>query len=190
MSIEDIKTKRGSFLVFIMNIRHENILLRAIEITDLVILHQMANDESIEQMLGGWSFPVSFERQKNWYDSLKNETNILRCIIDVDDLGVAGTVILSDIDWKNRNAQIHIKIVNDEKFRRKGLGQKAISAMVRYAFHELNLHCVFANILEGNLPSQNMFNKCGFILEGRQKHRVFKSGMYKDMLIMSIFNEE
>jgi len=169
-----------------MNIRYENILLRAVEMTDLTILHQMINDESIEQMLGGWSFPISFEKQKNWFESLKNETNVLRCMIDVDDWGVAGTVILSDIDWKNRNAQIHIKIVNDEKFRQKGFGQKAVSAMVQYAFRELNLHCIYAVILEKNLPSQNMFKKCGFIPEGRQRHRIFKSGIYQDLLIMSI----
>jgi len=172
-----------------MNIKYENILLRAIEIFDLALLHQMVNDESMEQMLGGWSFPVSLEHQKNWYESLMNEKNVLRCMIDVDHVGVAGTVILSDIDWKNRNAKIHIKILDVEKFRRKGIGYKSINAIVRYAFQELNLHCIYAIILEDNIPSQKMFTKCRFELEGRQKQRIFKSGMYKDIVVMSIINE-
>jgi RimJ/RimL family protein N-acetyltransferase len=169
-----------------MNILFENITLRAIEYDDLPLLHQMINDRQIEQMTGGWSFPVSLEQQKQWYDSLKNERHIVRCIIDVDGLGSVGTVVLSDIDWKNRNAQIHIKIVNDSKFRQKGIGKKSIHALTQYAFMELNLHCVYAEILEDNLPSRRMFESCCYQFEGMQKDRIYKNGKYHNVVTMSI----
>ena len=173
-----------------MNIHFDNITLRAIEFDDLVVLHRMINDETIESMTGGWSFPVSFEQQKCWYEAIQNEKNSLRCAIDVNETGMAGVVMLTDLDWKNRNAEIHIKVVNDEKFRRKGIAHKAINAMVQYAFTEMNMHCIYSRILAHNIPSINMVEKCGFTKEGIQKQRVFKKGGYKDVFVLSIINPE
>ena len=171
-----------------MNIKYENVLIRAIEAEDIPILFHMINDGQIESMTGGWSFPVSMEQQKQWYQSIQSEKNTLRCTIDVNDLGVAGMVSFSDIDWKNRNTQIHVKILNDEKFRRKGIACLAITGMVRYAFSELNMHLVYCTILQSNLPSLKLFEKCGFAKDGQLRERVFKNGKYHDTITMSIIN--
>ena len=90
-----------------MNIKGKRIVLRAIEPRDNEMLWKIINDEENEYMLGGWSFPISWQRQEDWITSLREEENILRCTIDHQGSAV-GVVMLTGIDYKNGNAEVHI----------------------------------------------------------------------------------
>lgn len=169
-----------------MNIYGEKVILRAVGIEDTDMLLTLINDPDTERMLGGNSFPVSKEAQQKWISGLADEKNILRCIIsDRKSLEPGlGTIILSDIDMKNGNAQIHIKMA-EERGRHKGYGTDALQTIVKYAFNEMRLNCVYAEILEYNIPSQKLFEKCGFYKEGIMRSRVYKDGSYVDVLLYS-----
>lgn len=170
-----------------MNIIGERVVLLAIRMKDASLLLNLINDPETEQMLGGSSFPVSMEAQKNWIVNQAAEKNVLRCIItekDGDDDGL-GTIVLNDIDEKNGTAQIHIKL-DKHIGRNKGFGTDAIKSIVSYAFQEMRLNCIYAEILEDNIPSQRLFTKCGFKKEGELRARVFKNGKYKALFSYSI----
>ncbi|MED4694895.1 GNAT family N-acetyltransferase [Peribacillus frigoritolerans] len=171
-----------------MNVIGEKVLLRAIEISDKEVLLEIINDSHTEYALGGWSFPVSSLNQEEWIKDQKPNADILRCmIIDKKDNKTLGTVILSDIDYKNGNAEIHIKLLRG--VRGNGYGFDTINTIVKYTFNELRLHCVYAHINGYNIPSQKLFEKCGFKKEGLLKSRIFKKGEYHDVIILSIINE-
>ena len=174
-----------------MNIIGEKTILRAITMSDAPFLNTLINDPETEKMLGGHSFPVSMEAQEKWIAEQMGKTNILRCVI-ADKRNQSeglGTVILSDIDTTNGVAQIHIKM-DVEKGRGKGYGTDAVRSMVRYAFDTLRLHCVYAEILEYNIPSQKLFQKCGFTKDGVLRARAYKNGKYVDVFSYSILSEE
>ena len=67
-----------------MFIKGEKVLLRAVELEDADLLQQMINDEEVEQMMWGYSFPVSRHQQLKWIENLSNEKSVFRAIIDVD----------------------------------------------------------------------------------------------------------
>lgn len=164
-----------------MNILGERVLLRAIEKEDNALLLRLINDPATERMLGGSSFPVSSEAQASWTERQKNVPNTLRCIValhDQPEIGL-GTVILSDIDQKNGTAQIHLKL--DEPARGKGYGTDAVHTLTAYAFNELRLQCLYANIISYNTASERLFKKCGYRLDGVLRSRVFKNGVYADL---------
>ena len=134
-----------------MFIKGEKVLLRAVETSDAGILRQMMNDEEVERMMWGYSFPVSEHQQVKWIENITNEKNVFRAIIDVDGSAV-GTIILSDIDMRNGNAEIHIKLANSCD-RGKGYGTDAVSALVAYSFNVLRLKCIYCRINErSNCP--------------------------------------
>lgn len=163
-----------------MNIVGERIILRAIEEQDNEILLELINDPKTERMIGGYSYPISYKHQKDWFQSL-NEKNVLRCMItdkNQPDISI-GTVILSDIDMKNGTAEIHIKLTRN--VRGKGYGTDAVNTMIKYAFDELRLNCIYSIIMEYNTASLKLFEKCGFQLEGRLRSRVYKNGHYADV---------
>ncbi len=172
-----------------MNIFGEKVILRALRPCDANLLLGMINDPDTEKMLGGSSFPVSLEGQEKWIDGQIGRNNTLRCIIvlpDEEDVGL-GTVILSNIDTKNGVAQVHIKL-DKEKGRGHGYGSDALRAIVKYAFDEMRLNCIYADVLSYNIPSQRLFQKCGFERDGILRSRVYKSGQYHDVYSYSILN--
>ncbi|MDF2540697.1 MAG: N-acetyltransferase [Herbinix sp.] len=165
------------------------IVLRAIEPADAKLLQNMINNETIEYMLGGWSFPVSSYGQTEWMRSLRQDDHTLRCMIEEIERNITvGTVILSDIDYKNGTAQLHIKL--SPEYQGKGYGTDTIRTITAYAMDELRLQCIYAMINEFNTPSIRLFEKCDFQREGVLKRRVYKKGTYHDVFIYSILRED
>lgn len=172
-----------------MNIVGEKIVLRAIEPADNLMLLKLINDPETEAMLGGKSWPVSEYEQQKWFERAGTSKEIFRCIISEKvSKNAVGTLILSDIDYINGVAQIHIKM--DKCIGRgKGYGSDAVNVAVKYAFNEMRLNCIYAEILECNDISVKLFEKCGFQKEGLLRARVYKSGKHLNVLSYSKVKE-
>lgn len=173
-----------------MNIQGKNVVLRAISMKDANLLMELINDAETEKMLGGSSFPVSLEGQEKWISAQTVRIDVLRCIVALkeNEEGI-GTVILSDIDTKNGVAQVHIKM-DKQRGRGKGYGSDALNTIVNYAFGEMRLNCIYADVLEYNTVSQKLFEKCGFHRDGVLRSRVFKGGRYINVVSYSRLKED
>lgn len=173
-----------------MLIYGEKIVLRAVEKADNTMLLSLINDPDTEMMLGGSSWPVSESDQLKWFEHQEHSRDVLRCIVALQNDGRAlGTIILSDIDQKNATGHIHIKMLKDGG-RGRGYGTDAVKTMVRYAFEELRLNCIYANILAYNDASIKLFERCGFKKDGVLRQHVYKKGKFVDMLAYSILITE
>lgn len=166
-----------------------DIVLRAIEKEDNAVLKKLINDAETESGVGGWSFPVSELKQKQWFESisLDNSTSQFRFAVELNGSCV-GMIGLHKIDYKNSTAEVDIKLLNS--IRGQGIGTRAMEMLVKYAFNELNLHCLIANILENNLGSKRMHEKVGFRVEGLLRNRIYKGGKYLGQYSCSITREE
>lgn len=168
-----------------MIIYGDKVLLRAVEEADNQLLLSLINDPDTEMMLGGSSWPVSEAEQLKWFEHQERSRDVLRCIVALKENGKAiGTIILSDIDQKNATGHIHIKMSKDGG-RGKGYGTDAVNTMVQYAFEELRLNCIYANILSYNEASIKLFERCGFKRDGVLRQRVYKKGKFIDLLAYS-----
>jgi len=72
----------------------------------------------------------------------------------------------------------------------KGFGSDALNTITKYAFSELRLNCIYAEVLSYNSISQRTFEKCGFHKDGLLRSRVYKNGEYIDVLSYSILKDE
>lgn len=165
-----------------MNLFGEKILLRAVEMEDAELLRTMINDGDTEYLLGGWSFPVSQTAQRQWMERTAARDDQFRAMIEADGKTV-GMVMLTDLDYKNGTAQIHIKLCPD--YRGQGYGTDAVRTVTDFAFRELRLHCLYAQISQHNTASQKLFEKCGYQQEGVLRDRLFKRGAYVSVLVFS-----
>ncbi|MBH1939406.1 GNAT family N-acetyltransferase [Mobilitalea sibirica] len=164
------------------------VYLRAIELSDKEILKGFMNDSEIEYCLGGWSFPISDYHQEEWIMSLKPSEHTLRCmIVEKEEEITIGTVVLTNIDYKNGTAEIHIKIKKD--FCGKGYGTDTVKTLTAYAFQELRLQCIYAFINAYNRASQKLFERMGFLREGVLRNRIYKKGSYHDLYVYSILSK-
>lgn len=171
-----------------MFIKGKKVLLRAVELEDADVLQQMINDEQIERMMGGYSFPVARHQQIKWIENLSNEKSVFRAMIDVGGTAI-GTIILSDIDMRNGTAELHIKLAEACE-RGKGYGTDAVTALLAYSFDELRLNCIYCRVKEDNIASQKMFEKCGFTKDGCLRSRGYRNGRYYDFYEYSVLKSE
>jgi len=88
-----------------------------------------------------------------------------------------GTVLLRNLDFKNRNAELAILIGEPEK-RGRGLGGEVLSALLGYAFGELGLHRVYLRVLAYNEPAIRLYQRRGFKEEGRLRAQVWREGTW------------
>lgn len=169
-----------------MNIVGEKIVLRAIEEKDRDMFLELINDSETEKMIGGKSLPVSSFEQEQWIKNQINDNSNIRFVITKkgDDEGI-GTIILSDVDYINGTAQVHIKLTK-QNGRGQGYGTDALKAIVSYAFYELRLNCIYSEVLSYNSISQKLFEKCNFKRDGVLRSRIFKNNEYLDVIAYSL----
>ncbi|NQD38057.1 GNAT family N-acetyltransferase [Permianibacter sp. IMCC34836] len=173
-----------------MNIHGKKVLIRAIEETDLELLHRWANDPAIWYQLGGWHFPSNRHEQQKWFESLSSNSTQQRFAITTEEHGLIGTTNLVDIDWKNNHA-FHGMMLGDKDIRGKGYGIDSIMAIMRYAFEELHLARLDGSMIEYNQISLNIYlNRCGWIVEGRQRNWYYRQDRYWDRILVGITRED
>jgi diamine N-acetyltransferase len=61
--------------------------------------------------------------------------------------------------------------------------------MIQYAFHNLNLHQLYANIATDNLASLALFTKFGFQEIGLKKDWTLVNGTFKDEALFQLLNQ-
>lgn len=171
-----------------MNIKGEKVVLRGIEPEDLEAIRQMTNDTEQEYLIGGWSLPTTKKHQEDWYLRILGDKQNNRFAIELDGVFV-GLVNLTDIDWKNRCAETSIRLTKEAP-RHEGIATDALTTLIRYAFKELNLHRVYATILENNIISQKLHEKCGYQIEGVEREAVYKNGTYHNRYLMALLKKD
>ena len=173
-----------------VNLKGQNIYLRALEPKDLDFLYRLENDTSIWEISGTLK-PYSKKMLQlyldNAYRDIYEVKQLRLCICDMEDRCI-GLIDLFDFDPKNRRAGMGIIIANPEN-RGKGLGAEAISLVCDYAFSTLDLHQIYANILEDNDKSIKLFQKMGFKKIGVKKEWIRTSTGFKNEVLFQKINE-
>jgi RimJ/RimL family protein N-acetyltransferase len=99
-------------------------------------------------------------------------------------------LILSDIDWKNRSANLGVKINVAERNRLPGDTKNAEYAVLKYAFEELGLNRIEAPILDYNVFSKKLATSMGFVKEGVCRSKLFKKNDWHDVEIYGLLKSE
>ena len=169
-----------------MNIKGENILLRAIEEDDLKSLHKWSNDQETQYWLGGWHLPSSEIVMQDWLKRITKDNNNVRFAIDHNELGFVGTANLVEINWKDRNAT-HGILLGEKEIRGKGIGVDVVTTIMKYAFEELGLQRLDTTIIEYNSASIKLYiEKCGWKKEGVRRNWYFRKNKFWDKLIVCL----
>ncbi len=177
---------------FILNIQYGCALLRAIEREDMKLLKYLMNAPEVERLTVGWNMPVSSYQQELWMKNYSNSSDCdcMRWMIEIENGTVLGMVILSAIDWKNRSAEIGIKINPNERNRIYGDVKDAYYAVLLYAFDELNLHRINSITLNSNVFSLKLSRGMGFVDEGVKRECIYKNGQWNDLIIGGLLQQE
>ena len=173
-----------------LDLTGKSIFLRALEPEDLEFLYRLENDPEVWE-ISGTQKPYSKSTLKKY---LKNahldiyEIKQLRlCICKIKGGELIGLIDLFDFDPKNRRAGVGL-VIAEKANRNQGLGRDALSVLCDYAFGHLNLHQLYANILEDNLPSIHLFKQEGFKLVGSKEDWIRTGNGFKNEVLFQKIN--
>ena len=122
---------------------HENIYLRALALDDLDRLLTWHNDPALYSTLGGHFRYVSRETEVEWLRRRlegRDEVNLAICLSEPPEH--IGNIYLRNINWLDRNAELHTFIAQQEH-RGKGYGSKAVHLITGHAFKDLGLMRIY-----------------------------------------------
>jgi [ribosomal protein S5]-alanine N-acetyltransferase len=102
---------------------------------------------------------------------------------------IIGTTVLSNV-VRGPFLSCFLGYRIDEKENGNGYATEAIKKVVEYAFNELNLHRIEANIMPRNIASIKVVEKLGFTCEGISKKYLQINGVWEDHMHYVILNEK
>ena len=147
--------------------------------------YQWFNDSEVTRLQNKKIFPNSRDRQRAYFEQLKkSESDVVLAIVDTASGQHVGNVGLHRIDWVHRSAELGI-VIGEKAFWGKGYGRQAWAMITNYGFETLNLHRIYAWVLEGNDSSAKCAEASGFNRVGTVPDAFFKNGKY---LSSSIYN--
>lgn len=171
-------------------LKQNNLLFRRPTLDDAAVLFELKNNEKASFLLGGVFRGYSLDDIRNWINFHNaNPDEILLVVEDTEAGRIIGHVGLYKIDRTAKKTEYGILIADDSS-RGKGYGTICTKTMMEYAFKDLGMNKVTAEVLCENAPSIAMFKKCGFSIDGRLRDDVYKNGRYYDVLAMSILANE
>lgn len=146
-------------------IKGQKIVLRASEPTDIDIMYQWENDVRSWHVTNTY-IPYSRSTLQKYLESVQDifSDKQLRLVIMQNNVPV-GMIDLFDYEPFHQRAGIGI-LIADEINRNSGLAFDAIETLKQYCKKQLGIRILFCNILENNIPSLRLFEKCGFKLCG------------------------
>ncbi len=100
-----------------------------------------------------------------------------------------GFVALHSLEWNNGAAALSIGIGAAGQ-RGKGYGGEALALALQYAFCELNLHRVGLDYIDDNERAMALYQRAGFVEEGRLREYVHRDGRRRDRVYMGILRGE
>ncbi|MBN2173773.1 MAG: GNAT family N-acetyltransferase [Bacteroidales bacterium] len=173
-------------------IKGKNVVLRALEPTDVDLLYQWENDQKLWH-LSNTLAPFSRFILEQYV--LNSEQDIftakqLRLMIDkISDQKSTpiGTIDLFEFDPHNRRAGIGIFIVRNH--REHGFASEALQLVIDYCFQTLQLHQVYCNISEDNEISLKLFQKQRFKIIGKKKDWLLLKNRWMDEYILQLIND-
>jgi RimJ/RimL family protein N-acetyltransferase len=100
-----------------------------------------------------------------------------------------GRIEYERLDPLARSAEVMI-LIGAEEGRGRGYGTEAMVALLRYLFHQRNLHRVGLSAIAWNERAIRSYEKVGFVVEGRLRDDLYFDGRYHDQVVMSILRDE
>lgn len=174
-----------------MKLQGEQVVLRALEPSDVDALHLWENDTetwNVSNTLAPFSRFVLEEyiesSQQDIYAAKQLRLMIVRKPLSIaDEPKPIGCIDLFDFDPNHQRAGIGI-LIAEKGNRRSGYASEALRLLIEYCFSTLNLHQVYCNITTDNKSSISLFEKQGFEIVGVKKQWIREGDTFKDELLL------
>lgn len=172
-------------------LKGQHVGLRAIEPHDLPALLQWRNKPEFRRYFREYR-ELSSVQQKEWFERIvlgdRNTQMFAICALDSNDL--LGACGLCHVDWINRSADFSIYIGYGDLYIDTLYAPDSAKVMISYAFDELQLHRLWAEIYDFDHAKKDFFDKLGFQQEGRFRDTHWSEGSWRDSIFYGLLRTD
>lgn len=169
-------------------INGRSVSLKKLESDYLHHIYKWRNDPDLMSFYGLYPI-ISIDKVQEEIKANKNLKNRLDFIVLSKNRDPIGMVWLKRIDWINSNCELNC-MIGEKSFRSKVFGAEAIFLLLLLCMNELNLHKVYAKIIEFAHESHDLVSHAGFKKEAVLRKMVFQDGKYWDLIIFGLLRKE
>jgi RimJ/RimL family protein N-acetyltransferase len=99
-----------------------------------------------------------------------------------------GEAVLNELDIENET--MNFRIALNRNARNQGFGTEATRAVVEFGFDRVGLHRISLSVFAFNPRAQRVYEKVGFIEEGRLREALLWEGKRYDDILMALLAHE
>lgn len=110
-------------------------------------------------------------------------------VLSAQDGAFLGEAVINDLDPDNESASYRVWLVGPNLFDR-GYGSEATQLAVGYALDEVGLHRLSLEVFDHNPRARRVYEKCGFVVEGRMRDALLWEGHRYDALTMAVLHTD
>lgn len=163
-------------------------MLKTLDSDDLHHLYKWRNDPDLMAFYG-LSPIISSEKLHQDIKADKRLQNRIDFMVLTRKKNPIGMVWLKRIDWVNRHCELNC-MIGEKSHRSSVFGPEAMFLLLCLCMNELNLHKVYAKIVEFARQSQDLVALAGFKKEAVLRKMVFHDGQYWNLFIYGLLREE
>lgn len=108
-------------------------------------------------------------------------------IFSPEDDELIGQVALSGVTWNHRHCGLGIVLAANHQGQ--GAGTQALRLILDFAFDELNLHRVEIGVFSFNEGAIRLYERLGFVHEGRAREWGRRDGQWFDLVHMGMLED-
>lgn len=171
--------------------RGPRLRLRPLERVDLPRYQESFSDPEINMFYGGLGVPESLSKLQRNFDAGQFDTTdrFLLLAIEAEETLIGAMVLNNTENLPSRSATFGI-IIGDRAYLDRGYGTEASTLLFDYAFAVLGYHKINLDLFEYNARALAMYEKLGFVVEGRRRENHWTRGRFWDDILMGITAEE
>ena len=175
-----------------MKLCTERLVLREYIHSDFTEVHEYASDpETVLYMLWG---PNNKQDTLNFLNrAIKYQTDNPRKVSELAvELKESGCLIggCSIYITNEANKEGELGYCFSKKYWNNGYATEAAQAIMKFGFHTLNLHRIYATCDPSNIGSARVMEKAGMRREGRLREHLLQRGRWRDSYLYSILEYE
>lgn len=165
----------------------DEVTLRPVEESDLEFLQELVQHKNVRDTIGRPPLPVNKNEEEDYLEKVSSNDDAAYFIIEYKGDN-AGNISLHGLKTEYRKGEFGISV--HPNYHNKGIGTKAVKMIVEYGFETQNLHKIRGGHLEDNKASKRVMEKAGLQEEGRERHYKYVDGEWKDVVWMSVLEDE
>jgi RimJ/RimL family protein N-acetyltransferase len=168
----------------------ELVRLRAIEPADAEAMWRWANDPDVVRWMNeGYAQPLA-SSVKRLADPPRNEYGSVTFGVQaLADGKLIGAVRLRDAEPETGIAELDIYL-GEKDYWGRGYATDTMRAICRYGFEKMRLHKIALEVVTENEAAHHVYQKVGFVDEGRLRQVFRRDGQWYDMYIMGLLEGE